>query len=52
MVLLPKPGWSSYSPSVFRPVCLLDEAGKLLERVVAARLESHLSGSVLGLHDS
>ena len=30
------------SPSAFRPVCLLDEAGKLLERVVAARLQSHL----------
>ena len=30
----------------------LDEAGKLLERVVAVRLESHLSRSVPGLHDS
>ena len=31
---------------------LLDGVGKLLERVVATRLESHLSRSVLGLHDS
>ena len=52
MVLLSKPGRSPDSPSTYRPVCLLDEAGKLLERVVAARLESHLSRSVPGLHDS
>ena len=52
MVLLPKPGRSPDSPSTFRSVCLLDEADKLLERVVAARLESHLSRSDLGLHDS
>ena len=51
-VLLPKPGRSPDSPSAFRPVCLLDQAGKLLERVVAARLESHLSRRAPGLHDS
>ena len=52
MVLLPKPGRSPDSPSANRPVCLLDGVGKLLERVVATRLESHLSRSVPGLHDS
>ena len=52
MVLLPKPGRSLNSPSAYRPVCLLDGAGKLLDRVVAARLESHLSRNVPGLHDS
>jgi hypothetical protein len=52
MVLLPKPGRSSDSLSALRPVCLLDQAGKLLERVVAAGLESHLSGRAPGLHDS
>ena len=51
MVLLPKPGRSPDSPSAYRPVCLLDGVGKLLERVVATRLESHLSRSVPGLHD-
>lgn len=30
-------------PSGYRPVCLLDEAGKLLERVIANRLVQHLS---------
>jgi hypothetical protein len=43
MVLLPEPRRSPDSPSTFRPMCLLDQAGKLLERVVAVRLESHLS---------
>ena len=52
MVLLPKSGRSPDSPSAYRPVCLLDGAGKLLERVVAARLESHLSRTVPVLHDS
>ena len=52
MVLLPKPGRSPDSASAYRPVCLLDGACKLLERVVAARLESHLSRSFPRLHDS
>jgi hypothetical protein len=52
MVLFPKPGRSSDSTSAFRPVCLLDQAVKLLERIVAARLESHLSRRAPGLHDS
>jgi hypothetical protein len=52
MVLLPKPGWSLDSPPAFRPVCLLDEAGKLLERMVTARHESHLSRRAPGLHDA
>ncbi|XP_020285269.1 uncharacterized protein LOC109855432 [Pseudomyrmex gracilis] len=30
-------------PSAFRPICLLDEVGKLFERVLAARLTSYLS---------
>jgi hypothetical protein len=35
------------------PVCVqLDQAVKLLERIVAARLESHLSRRAPGLHDS
>ena len=52
MVLLPKPGRSPDSPSAYRPVCLLDGVGKLLERIVATRLESHLYRSFPGLHDS
>jgi hypothetical protein len=52
MVLLPKPGRSPDSPSAFRPVCLLDQAFKLLARVVAARLASHLLRRAPELLDS
>jgi len=43
LVLIAKPGHPAEFPSAYRPICLLDEAGKLLERVVAARLKDHLS---------
>lgn len=43
VVLLPKAGRPVESPSAYRPICLLDEAGKLLERVIAAHLREHLS---------
>ncbi|CAK9834318.1 Putative 115 kDa protein in type-1 retrotransposable element R1DM [Anthophora retusa] len=43
MVLLRKEGRPVDSPSAYRPLCLLDEAGKLFERVLASRLASHLS---------
>lgn len=43
LVLLRKEGKDPNSPSAYRPICLLDEAGKLLERVIANRLVHHLS---------
>lgn len=43
MVLLPKEGKPAESPSAFRSICLLDEAGKLFERILAACLKTHLS---------
>jgi len=43
VVLLHKEGKPAGSPSAYRPICLLDEAGKLLERIIAARLRQHLS---------
>jgi hypothetical protein len=52
LVLLRKEGRSPDSPSVYRPICLLDEIGKLFERVIAARLEAHISEQVPGWHDS
>jgi hypothetical protein len=30
-------------PSAYRPICLLNEAGKLFERIIAARLGRYLS---------
>lgn len=38
LVLLPKPG----KPGTYRPLCLLDTFGKLLERMILARLNEHL----------
>ncbi|CAK9834492.1 Retrovirus-related Pol polyprotein from type-1 retrotransposable element R1 (Fragment) [Anthophora retusa] len=44
LVLLKKEGRPADSPSAYRPICLLDEVGKLFERILAARLVGHLSG--------
>ena len=40
------------SSSTYRPICLLDEVGKLRERVVAAFLERHMAERVQGWHKS
>ncbi|CAK1582411.1 unnamed protein product [Parnassius mnemosyne] len=42
LVLLRKEGRPADSPSAYRPIVLLDEAGKLLERIIADRLVGHL----------
>jgi len=38
-----KRGQTGDSPSSYRPICLLDEAGKILERIIVNRLVQHLS---------
>ncbi|CAH2215577.1 jg26658, partial [Pararge aegeria aegeria] len=43
LVLLKKKGRSIDSPSTYRPICLLDEVGKLFERIIASRLTDHLT---------
>ena len=54
LVLLPKPGKPPGDPSAYRPICLLDTIGKVLERIVQNRLititegESPLSESQFG----
>jgi hypothetical protein len=52
LFLLRKERRSPDSPSVYRPICLLDEIGKLFESVIAACLEAHISERVPGWHDS
>ncbi|KAL0803257.1 hypothetical protein ABMA28_017258 [Loxostege sticticalis] len=42
LVLLRKEGRPVDSPSAYRPIVLLNEAAKLLERIIAARLNRHL----------
>lgn len=39
------------TPSVYRPICLLDEVGKLLERVIVGRLVRHLGEVGPNLHE-
>lgn len=51
LVLVRKAGRPVDSQSAYRPICLLDEAGKLFERILAARLREHLSRSGPDLAD-
>ncbi|XP_018359490.1 PREDICTED: uncharacterized protein LOC108758832, partial [Trachymyrmex cornetzi] len=43
LVLLRKEGKPAENPSAYRPICLLDEVGKLFERVIASRIVRWLS---------
>ncbi|CAB0040424.1 unnamed protein product [Trichogramma brassicae] len=40
LVLLPMPGKPPDEPSSYRPLCMLDTAGKILERIICDRLEA------------
>ncbi|XP_037874346.1 uncharacterized protein LOC119630099 [Bombyx mori] len=42
LVLIPKEGRPRDEPNGYRPIVVLDEAGKLFERVIANRLVQHL----------
>lgn len=44
LVLLPKPGKPPGVPASYRPICLLDTLGKLLERIILTRLTNHTEG--------
>ncbi|XP_039760447.1 uncharacterized protein LOC120634122, partial [Pararge aegeria] len=43
LVLLRKEGRSPDSPSAYRPIVLIDEVSKMLERVLASRINQHLA---------
>ncbi|KAL4097352.1 hypothetical protein QTP88_022145 [Uroleucon formosanum] len=45
LVLLRKGNKPLENPSSYRPICLLNTIGKLLERVIKGRMEKHLSDS-------
>ncbi|CAB0041231.1 unnamed protein product, partial [Trichogramma brassicae] len=51
LVLMLKPGKPAMEPSSYRELCMLDTAGKILERIIAGRLETHTEGPA-GLADS
>ncbi|CAB0042472.1 unnamed protein product [Trichogramma brassicae] len=40
LFLIPKPGKPPEEPSSYRPLCMLDTAGKILERIICERLEA------------
>ncbi|CAB0028817.1 unnamed protein product [Trichogramma brassicae] len=50
LVLLPKPGKPPEEPSSYRPLCMLDTAGKIQERLICDRLEA-ITESPGGLSD-
>lgn len=51
LVLLKKEGRPEESPSAYCPICLLDEVGKLFERIIHARLVEHLRTAGPGLSE-
>lgn len=52
LVLLRKVGKPDESPSSYRPVCLTEEISKLFERVIGARVNSHLNIEGHGLSEN
>lgn len=51
LVLLPKGDKAPTDPAAYRPICLLDTAGKVLERIICNRIESFTEGPQ-GLSDN
>lgn len=50
LVLLQKDGKNPDIPSSYRPICLLDEFGKILERILATRISRFMAESGRDLH--
>lgn len=42
VVLIPKIGKDESNPSSYRPICLLDEEGKIMERIIVQRIKLEL----------
>ncbi|KMQ88579.1 reverse transcriptase [Lasius niger] len=51
VVLIPKGGRPAGTPSAYRPICLLDEIGKIFERIIVGRLVQHLKEVGPDLHE-
>ncbi|XP_017754682.1 PREDICTED: RNA-directed DNA polymerase from mobile element jockey-like [Eufriesea mexicana] len=45
VVLTPKPGKQPGSPNAYMPICLLDVAGKIFERILATRFQGQLANA-------
>ncbi|KAL4147788.1 hypothetical protein QTP88_002137 [Uroleucon formosanum] len=51
LALLAKPGKPEGTPSSYRPLCLLDDVGKIFEFLLASRMNSHMSTTGVGLSE-
>lgn len=51
LILIRKQGKPEDQPASYRPICLIDELGKILERIIGRRMQEHLSGVGPNLHD-
>lgn len=51
LVLIPKPGKDPSTMTAYRPICLINEAGKLFERVVMGRIAEHLKTIGPNIHE-
>lgn len=51
LALVPKPDKPEGLPSSYRPLCLLDDVGKILEFLLVRRMEDHMAASGHGLSD-
>lgn len=43
LVLIRKPSKPEELPSSYRPICVLNKVGKIFERIIAQRIETHLN---------
>ena len=49
--MIPKPGKEPNTITAYRPICLLNEAGKLLEMVIIGRIVEHLENTGPNIHE-
>lgn len=52
LILLIKPGKDVNTPSGYRPICLIDDIGKILERIIANRIVRHMEEKGTNLSDA
>ena len=51
LVLIPKLGKDPNTTTAYRPICLLNEAGKLLARVIMGRIREHFENVGPNIHE-
>lgn len=51
LALIAKPGKLVGVPSSYRPLCLLDDVGKILESLLVVRMQAHMAATAVELFD-